>query len=588
MENLFPCRPANFYPAKEERTMNIVDLHVHSNKSDGSLTPTELVQLAAEKGLSAFALTDHDTTDGIAEALAAAGEYNRKLADGTLPPLSSGICPRPLEVIPGIEFSTEYEGKDIHIVGLYIDWEAPFFKKQIQDFVDSRITRNQKMCANLKEAGIDISYEKLLSAFPGSVITRGHYARYLLEHDYVKSMPEAFDRYLGDHTKYFVPREKVTPSQAVKLILKAKGLPILAHPPLYHMSDARLDQLVSRLKDAGLVGIEAIYSTYNTAEERQMRALASKYGLCISGGSDFHGANKPKLELATGYGKLFIPEDILTGLKEKLPRRKKIFFTDLDGTLLNHEKKITPDTRSALEKWTAAGHHFAICTGRALDSAMEVQRTLQLDFPGMYLIGSNGGEIYDCDSGRIVSRTALTMEQTALVTKTAREQGIHCHTYTDTHIVSPADDEQLQYYRRVIHTPVLICEDVVSALDKGPCKCIAIELHDRDKLEHFRKTLLPLVDGELNLLYSNDRYLEIFPAASGKGSAVRTLCSFLHIPLTDALAAGDEANDISMIQAAGTGIAMRNAKEEVRDAADIVTAADNDHDGLAAVLLANL
>jgi len=307
-------------PQGENAFMNIVDLHVHSNKSDGSLSPARLVRLAAEKGLSAFALTDHDTTDGIAEALAAAAEYNRELEDGTLLPLSSGRAPLPLEVIPGIEFSTEYEGKDIHIVGLYIDYEAPFFKKQIQNFVDSRINRNRKMCANLSEAGIDISYEKLLSAFPGSVITRGHYSRYLLEHGYVKSMPEAFDRYLGDHTKYFVPREKVTPLQAVELILRAEGIPILAHPVLYHMSDARLDSLVRQLKEAGLLGLEAVYSTYSTAEERQMRTLAAKYDLCISGGSDFHGANKPNLELATGYGKLFIPEDILTGLKKKAGR----------------------------------------------------------------------------------------------------------------------------------------------------------------------------------------------------------------------------------------------------------------------------
>lgn len=267
---------------------------------------------------------------------------------------------------------------------------------------------------------------------------------------------------------------------------------------------------------------------------------------------------------------------------------KKIFFTDLDGTLLNHEKKITPDTMSALDQWTRAGHHFAICTGRALDSAMEVRRTLQLDFPGMFLIGSNGGEIYDCDNSRMVSRIALTLEQTALVMKTAREQGVHCHTYTDTHIVSPADDEELKYYRRVIHTPAIICEDVVSALDRGACKCIAIGLHDKEKLERFRQALLPLVEGELNLLYSNDNYLEIIPAASGKGSAVKNLCGFLHIPTANALAAGDEANDISMIKAAGTGIAMLNAKEEVKAAADLITAADNNHDGLAAILLSRI
>lgn len=286
--------------------MSIVDLHVHSNKSDGSMSPSQLVELAVDKGLSAFALTDHDTTEGIPEAMEAARKYNGAAL--------------PLEVIPGIEFSTEYQGKDIHILGLYIDYEASFFKAQIQAFVDSRILRNRKMCANLQEAGIDISYEKLLEAYPGSVITRGHYARYMLEHGYVKSMPEAFEKYIGDHAKCYVPREKVTPSQAIGLILKAGGLPILAHPPLYHMSDDALDTLVGQLTKDGLEGIEAIYSTYSPEDERQMRSLAKKYGLCISGGSDFHGATKPNLEMATGYGKLYIPEDVLRQLKTRLPK----------------------------------------------------------------------------------------------------------------------------------------------------------------------------------------------------------------------------------------------------------------------------
>ena len=131
-------------------------------------------------------------------------------------------------------------------------------------------------------------------------------------------MPDAFERYVGDHTKYFVPREKVTPSQAVQLIRKAKGFPVLAHPPLYHMSNGDLDTLVKSLADDGLLGIEAIYSTYQQSDERQMRSLANKYGLCISGGSDFHGGTKPGLELATGYGKLRVPEDVLLRIKTAL------------------------------------------------------------------------------------------------------------------------------------------------------------------------------------------------------------------------------------------------------------------------------
>lgn len=563
--------------------MNIVDLHVHSNKSDGSLTPRELVALAVQKGLSAFALTDHDTVAGLSEALQAAAEYNSYIDAA-----KEAAGRKKLEVIPGIEFSTEYEGKDVHIIGLYINYKAPFFKDQARAFADSRTERNYKMCANLKAAGVDISYEKLLAAFPDAVITRGHYAKYMLDQGYVKSMPEAFERYIGDHARCYVPREKVTPAQAVALILRAGGLPVLAHPVLYHMSDERLELLVSRLKEAGLIALEAVYSSYSTGEERKMRRLADKYGLYISGGSDFHGSTKSGLNLATGYGKLFIPEEILDNLKKKLKSRRKIFFTDLDGTLLTGKKDITPATRKALEAWTSAGHKFVLCSGRANDSVRNIKETLSLNFPGMYLVGSNGGEIYDCEQQVMLSRTPLTMEQVSLIMELAKQWDVHCHTYTDTHIISPADNEELKYYKRAIHTPVIVTKDILSALDKAPCKCIAIELHNKEKLEGFRKSLLARSEGELQLVYSSPFYLEIISAASGKGSAVRTLCRLLDIPLENALAAGDEANDISMIEAAGIGIAMQNGRDEVKKAAGIITENDNDHDGLADILLQNI
>lgn len=289
--------------------MHIIDLHVHSTKSDGTLTPTELVNYAIEKGLSAFALTDHDTTEGIDEAIEAANRHNEAIKNGTMEGL-------PLEVIPGIEFSTEYIGKDIHILGLYIDYNSSAFKEKIQEFVDSRILRNQKMCASLACDGIDITYEKLLEENPDAVITRSHYAKYLLNHGYTTSMKEAFERYIGDHCKHFIPREKITPMQAVNLINEVGGLAFLAHPTLYHMSNRVLEGLIQELKEAGLAGIEAVYCTYTQGEEAQMRKFASKYDLLISGGSDFHGSIKPKLDLAVGYGKLFIPESILDEIKE--------------------------------------------------------------------------------------------------------------------------------------------------------------------------------------------------------------------------------------------------------------------------------
>lgn len=291
------------------KSMRQVDLHVHSTRSDGTYSPAELVDYATEKGLAAFALTDHDTVSGLDEAISYAAQLR-----------SNGSVEVP-EVIPGIEFSTEYQGspssrgQDVHIVGLYINHHAPAFAAQLQEFIDSRTTRNLKMCRLLQEAGIDITYEALLEAFPGAVITRAHYAKYMLIHGYVGSIREAFDRYVGDRCSCYVPREKVTPSQAVKLILEADGIPVLAHPILYHMSDERLERLTASLTEDGLIGIEAIYSTYKPHEERQIRRLADRHGLKISGGSDFHGSNKPGLDLGCGYGRLFVPYDVLTTLK---------------------------------------------------------------------------------------------------------------------------------------------------------------------------------------------------------------------------------------------------------------------------------
>lgn len=287
--------------------MRAIDLHTHTCKSDGSYTPTELVDYAIEKNLSAVAITDHDSIEGLDEAVAHAAA----LKERGLPSV---------EVIPGIEFSTKYEKQDVHIVGLYISYDGQAFQDALGGFVDSRINRNRKMCANLQGAGIDITYEKLLAMYPDAVITRAHYASYLLENGYVKSRQDAFARYLGDHTKYFVPREKVTPSQAVELIVKAGGVPILAHPPLYHMGNDRLDALVSFLKADGLMGIEVFYSTYSNQDVRDMQRLADKYELLVSGGSDFHGANKPGLDLGCGYGRLFVPEEALWKIKAALPR----------------------------------------------------------------------------------------------------------------------------------------------------------------------------------------------------------------------------------------------------------------------------
>lgn len=278
--------------------MKTVDLHTHSTASDGTYTPSELIDYAHEKGLSAIALTDHDTVDGLLEAL----ERGEKYPD--------------LEVIPGIEYSTVRNGKDVHVVGLYINYTDENYKKSLQSFIDSRIERNRKMCQKLTDAGMPMTYEELVEENPGAVITRAHFGRLLLKKGYTTSVKEAFDRFIGDHCPCYVPREKITPQMAIEQILLAGGVPVLAHPVLYGLGRDAMNQLVSEVADAGVVGIEAIYGTYTPQDERDMKALAEKYKLLISGGSDFHGDNKPHIDLGVGTGKMVIPYEVLEKIKE--------------------------------------------------------------------------------------------------------------------------------------------------------------------------------------------------------------------------------------------------------------------------------
>ena len=279
--------------------MRAIDLHTHSNNSDGTFTVKELLDRAYPKDLAAIALTDHDTVKGIDEAL----EYAKENCPG-------------MELIPGVEISTVNEGKDCHIVGLYVDHHDELFLNRLKELHEVREKRNIEIAGKLQTiGGLDLTYEDVQNEFPGAVMTRAHFAKYLLEKGFVGSWQEAFDRYIGEGKPCFVPPNKIDPEVGVKYILDAGGVPILAHPILYHLSDEKLDALVSRLKDAGLMGIEAIYSTYDARDERQIKELAAKYDLLISGGSDFHGKNKPKIDLGCGFGKLFIPEDLLDAIK---------------------------------------------------------------------------------------------------------------------------------------------------------------------------------------------------------------------------------------------------------------------------------
>ena len=239
----------------------------------------------------------------------------------------------------------------------------------------------------------------------------------------------------------------------------------------------------------------------------------------------------------------------------------------MDGTLLTKEKKISEKTKQALDEFAAAGNHFAICTGRGLDNVIPVSKELGLNYKGMYLICYNGAEIYDVDAGKDIFRIGVPRKLIPGIFETATEFGIHVHTYTSDSLV--------------------VTDDIVSALPEDPCKVIAIELHDLDKLERFRLAIMEKYSDTVTTVYSNPNYLEIFMKEAGKGSAVVRLAEHLNIPIEDTIAAGDEQNDISMIEAAGIGVAMKNAVDAAKKAADVITEFDNDHDGLEEIIKAN-
>lgn len=281
--------------------MKYIDLHVHSVCSDGTFTPEELVELALNNDLIAFALTDHDTVDGVERAILAAKDRN-------------------VEVIPGIELSCEYtiapeRKKEIHILGYQLDWKHPGLCEALTAVADERDNRNRKMCANLSAAGYPIDYDSLVARFGNKILTRAHFARFLLEQGAIPSLDAAFKRILAQDGPYFVMRKYLTPKKGIELIRQAGGIPVLAHPLLYKMSVTEIRNMIVELKEYGLKGIEALYSRNRGTDEAFVRKLADEYDLFITGGSDFHGTNKPDIELGRGEGKLRVPVILLENLK---------------------------------------------------------------------------------------------------------------------------------------------------------------------------------------------------------------------------------------------------------------------------------
>jgi hypothetical protein len=265
-----------------------IDLHLHTTISDGLHSPTEIVRMAQREGLRAIAISDHDAVDGIAEAIAA--------AQGSA-----------LEVIPGLEISTDADDLEVHVLGYYIDYTSTELATELAEFREARVARAKKMLEKLAALGVQLSWARVREIAGDGAVGRPHIALALQEAHYVGSSQEAFDRYLGRGRPAYVSRLKKTPLEAIQLIRKAGGLAVLAHP-------WGLDALVGGLARQGLVGLEAYYNGYSTEAVGHLCWLARQHHLLCTGGSDFHGlALLPENRL----GQVHVPESCLHALHER-------------------------------------------------------------------------------------------------------------------------------------------------------------------------------------------------------------------------------------------------------------------------------
>ncbi len=275
--------------------IKLIDLHTHSNCSDGSMTPTELVAHAAERGLKAIALSDHDTVAGIDEALEAGKHYG-------------------VEVVPAIEFSVQSD-TETHILGFYIDHKSPILREALNNINVIRQQRTVNTCNKLRGLGFDVTMEEALEIAPAGIIGRAHFARLLVEKGYIASVREGFDKYLANGRPAYDGTQYLTAEMAVKLIDAIGGVSFVAHPHLIRLDDKALREFLIFLKSCGLCGIEGYYNEYTPEMQDYFHSLASELGLQISGGTDYHAKMKPHIEIGIGQGNMSIPYSVLENIK---------------------------------------------------------------------------------------------------------------------------------------------------------------------------------------------------------------------------------------------------------------------------------
>ncbi len=278
--------------------MRLIDLHTHTIASDGSYAPAELVRMAAEAGLAAVAITDHDTVAGNAEAVEAGP--------------ACGV-----EVVPGVEISVNHGGPSYHMLGYFIDYEHEPLLSNLEAIRGFRDDRNEKIVAKLNEFGMPVTLEEIEAEARGESVGRPHVAAVLLRKGYVADNQEAFDCYLAKGKPAYIDRDRLSAAGGIDLIRGAGGVAVFAHPGIYKWDDPDdLRRTVAELTGMGIVGLEAFYSDHTPEDEQRITALADEFGLVVTGGSDFHGAATPEFKLGRGTGNLAVPYEFLEKLKD--------------------------------------------------------------------------------------------------------------------------------------------------------------------------------------------------------------------------------------------------------------------------------
>jgi len=285
--------------------MNVIDLHVHTTASDGTMSPAELVRYAKGKGLRTIAITDHDTIEGIEEGLQEGSK-------------------RGLEVIPGVELSVDYSNGTMHLLGYYIDITCTELTDKLMVLQQARAERNLKMIDKLRALGMEIDLAEVATVAEHGQIGRPHFAQAMVKKGYVQNIPDAFDRYLRKGGPAYMEKFRLSAEEAIHVIRTAGGVTVLAHPfTLNQPQPHEFDAVIGELKQRGLEGIEVHYPEHSEGQKKLYRDVAQQYGLLITGGSDFHGLTKDAIDLGEGYGDGELTHTIVEDMKSRRETRRK-------------------------------------------------------------------------------------------------------------------------------------------------------------------------------------------------------------------------------------------------------------------------